>query len=557
MTHPSTNPRVLIVTPEVTCLPSGMGNLSNYLSVKAGGIADVSAGLIRSLFEQGADVHVAIPDYRKIFRQKLPSIMKREFDAIRNGLPQGRIHLAKDRGFFHLDSVSYGNGTKNTKIALNFQREVINSIVPRVQPDLIHCNDWMTGLIPAMTRQVGIPCLFTIHNIYTEKCPLSDIEDIGIDAASFWQNLFYERYPSKYEESRDSNPVDFLASGVFGAHFVNTVSPTFLKEMIEGRHNWVNIHLQRELYNKWESGCAVGILNAPDPSFNPLTDKALFRKFSAKNHYLAKQYNKLFLQEKLGLIMDSRAPIFFWPSRLDTIQKGCRLLAEILCDVVCSYRDQNLEVVFVADGEFKKHFNDIVMSHQINNRVAVCDFEESLSRMAYGASDFVLMPSLFEPCGLPQMIGPLYGTLPVVYDTGGLHDTVIPMDVDGHKGNGFLFKNYDTNGLFWAIKEAMRFYNLPKEVKNRQIERVMMQSTVEFNHHITAQHYIDLYEKMLRRPLINRQNTNSLGRSKNSGKKTYDAPNTSHSKTYSIISDDSDAQNIIRLSKRKLESFSY
>ena len=515
MTHPSTNPRVLIVTPEVSYLPSGMGNLSNYLSVKSGGLADVSASLIRSLFEQGADVHVAIPDYRKIFRQKLPSIMKMEFDAIRNGLPHGRIHLAKDRGFFYLDSVSYGNGSKNTKIALNFQREVINSIVPRVQPDLIHCNDWMTGLIPAMTRQVGIPCLFTIHNIYTEKCPLSYIEDIGIDAASFWRNLFYERYPSKYEESRDSNPVDFLASGVFGAHFVNTVSPTFLNEMIEGRHNRVNIHLQRELYNKREAGCAVGILNAPDPSFNPLTDKALFRKFSAKNHCLAKQYNKLFLQKKLGLIMDSSAPIFFWPSRLDTTQKGCRLLAEILCDVVCSYRDQNLEVVFVADGEFKKHFNDIVMSHQINNRVAVCDFEESLSRMAYGASDFVLMPSRFEPCGLPQMIGPLYGTLPVAYDTGGLHDTVTQMDVDGHTGNGFLFKNYDTNGLFWAIKEAMRFYNLSQEVKNRQIERVMIQSAVEFNHHITAQHYIDLYEKMLRRPLINRQNTNSLGRSTN------------------------------------------
>lgn len=81
MTQPATNPRVLIVTPEITYLPSGMGNLSNYLSVKAGGVADVSAGLIRSLFEQGADVHVAIPDYRKIFRQKLPSIMKRKFDS--------------------------------------------------------------------------------------------------------------------------------------------------------------------------------------------------------------------------------------------------------------------------------------------------------------------------------------------------------------------------------------------------------------------------------------------------------------------------------------------
>ncbi|MGB2930355.1 MAG: glycogen/starch synthase [Desulfobacterales bacterium] len=502
MAGPSTNPRILIVTPEVTYLPQGMGNLSNYLSVKAGGVADVSATLIRTLFEQDADVHVAIPDYRTIFRQKLPPIIRREFDAIRSGLPEDRIHLAKDRSFFYLDNVSYGDGLENTKISLNFQRDIINNIVPRVQPDLIHCNDWMTGLIPAMARQLGIPCLFTIHNIYTEKCPLSHIEDVGIDAACFWQNLLYEHYPLSYEKSRDSNPVDFLASGVFAAHFVNTVSPTFLMEMIEGRHNWMNINLQQELYNKREAGCAVGILNAPDPSFNPVNDKALFRKFSAKEHHPAKQYNKLFLQEKLGLIMDSRAPIFFWPSRLDTIQKGCHLLAEILYDVVCSYRDQNLEIVFVANGEFKKHFTDIVASHQINNRVAVCDFEERLSRLAYGASDFVLMPSRFEPCGLPQMIGPLYGALPVAYNTGGLHDTVIHMDVDSNTGNGFLFKNYDTNGLFWAIKEAMRFYNLSRELKSQQIERVMIQSAASFNHSIMASQYIELYEKMLDRPLF-------------------------------------------------------
>jgi starch synthase/alpha-amylase len=501
MTVPTIDPRILIVTPEVTCLPPGMGNLSSYVSVKAGGVADISASLIRTLFEQGVDVHVALPNYRTIFRQKLPSIIRREFNVNKGKSPEGRIHLAEDRSFYYLDKVSYGDGFENTRIALNFQREVINNIVPRIEPDLIHCNDWMTGLIPAMTRQMGIPSLFTIHNIYTEKCPLPYVEDIGIDAARFWQNLFYDSYPSSYEKSRESNPVDFLLSGVFGAHYVNTVSPTFLIEMIEGRHNWANGHLQQELSNKLENGCAVGILNAPDPSFNPVTDKALFRKFSAKDHFPAKQYNKLFLQEKLGIIMDSRSPIFFWPSRLDTIQKGCQLLAEIFYDFVHSYRDQNLEIVFVADGEFKKHFGDIVAFHHLSDRVAVCDFEERLSRLAYGACDFVLMPSCFEPCGLPQMIGPLYGTLPVAYDTGGLHDTVIHMDVDNNAGNGFLFKNHDANGLFWALKEAMRFYNLPPESRSQQIERVMIQSAAHFNHSIMASQYIQLYEKMLERPV--------------------------------------------------------
>jgi starch synthase len=349
---------------------------------------------------------------------------------------------------------------------------------------------------------LGIPCLFTIHNIYTEKCPLAYIEDTGIDAACFWQNLFYDRYPSGYEESRDSNLVDMLASGVFSAHFVNTVSPTFLMELVSGQHNWLNQNLQSELANKLEAGCALGILNAPDPSYNPVLDKALFRKYSAKDHYPAKQYNKLFLQEKLGLMMDSRAPVFFWPSRLDPFQKGCQLLADILYDVVSNYWNQNLQFVFVADGKFQKHFKDIVAYHQLNNRVAVCGFEERLSRLAYAASDFVVMPSRFEPCGLAQMIGPLYGTLAVVFDTGGLHDTVIHMDVDNNTGNGFVFKDYDANGLFWAIKEAMGFYHLSPELKSQQIERVMIQSTSGFSHSVMASQYVTLYEKMLERPLF-------------------------------------------------------
>jgi starch synthase/alpha-amylase len=127
----------------------------------------------------------------------------------------------------------------------------------------------MTGLIPAMARQLDIPCLFTIHNIHTVKSLLSEIEDRGIDGASFWQNLFFEYFPSNYENTRDSIPIDFLTSGVFAAHFVNTVSPTFLKEIIQGQHGFVKNSMQRELCNKSNTGCAVGILNSPDPSFSP------------------------------------------------------------------------------------------------------------------------------------------------------------------------------------------------------------------------------------------------------------------------------------------------
>ena len=146
----------------------------------------------------------------------------------------------------------------NLKVSLAFQREVMNYIIPRVNPDIIHCNDWMTGLIPAMARQMGIPCLFTIHNIHTVTATLEQIEDRGIDAAAFWHHLYYSKPPDCYEESRGHNPVDFLTSGVFAAHYVNTVSPTFLTEIIHDRHPFVKPCIRQELANKWHAGCADG-----------------------------------------------------------------------------------------------------------------------------------------------------------------------------------------------------------------------------------------------------------------------------------------------------------
>jgi len=503
MTATQKNPRILIVTPEVTYLPDNMGNIANYLKAKAGGLADVSASLISVLFDLGADVHVALPDYRAMFNHHLPSIIRKDIRTIQKIMPDDRIHLAEDHAFFYMNRVYSNYGWENMKIALAFQREIINNIVPRVQPDLIHCNDWMTGLIPAMAKQAGIPCLFTIHNIYSMKSLLSHIEDRGIDSAYFWKYLYYERMAYDYERTWETNHVDFLVSGVFAAHFVNTVSPTFLRELIEDRHDFVERPLKQELTNKFNADCAVGILNAPDPSFNPATDDDLVLEFDPKKHVTGKKKNKRALQKIVGLIEDDQAPLFFWPSRLDTIQKGCRLLAEILYDVVSRYWEQNLEVVFVANGEFQQYFKKIVQFHNLSRRVAICDFDERLARLAYGASDFVMMPSRFEPCGLPQMIGPIYGSLPVAHDTGGIHDTITHMNVPNNTGNGFLFKDFDANVLSWAIDEAIEFYNLPSKIKRIQVERIMTRSAATFNHTVTARQYIDLYEKMLARPLIN------------------------------------------------------
>ena len=225
-------------------------------------------------------------------------------------------------------------------------------------------------------------------------------------------------------------------------------------------------------------------------------------KYEADTHVEGKCAAKRLLQDRLSLTNNCNAPVLFWPSRLDPVQKCCSLLSDILYKVVSKYWDDGLQVVFVANGAYQRVFHDIVVFHGFDDRVAVVDFDEDLSRLAYAASDFVLVPSLFEPCGLPQMVGQLYGTLPIVHDTGGLHDTVEHLDAAKSKGNGFVFKNYDSPALSWGIDEAMRFYNSPGEVRADQISRVMRESSKRFTHEECAKAYIDMYEHMLKRPLI-------------------------------------------------------
>jgi len=331
---------------------------------------------------------------------------------------------------------------------------------------------------------------------------LAEIEDRGIDAASFWQWLYFKRMPESYEESRESNRVDFLCSGVFSAHYVNTVSPAFLQEIVENRHPFVEPGLQAELTHKWKAGCATGILNAPEPEFNPAVDEMIRFNYGPKNHRGMKQKNKAFLQKTVGLEQNPDAPLFFWPSRLDPVQKGCQLLAHIMYETIERYWDTGIQIVSVADGEYYKHFKDIAGFHDLSHRIGVLSFDEQLSHQAFAGSDFVFMPSSFEPCGLPQIIGAIYGTLPIVFDTGGLHDTVRPLDLENSSGNGFIFTVYDAQGLNWAVDRAMDFFALNPDEREVHIRRIMIESVTEFNHSRCAESYISLYEKMLERPFI-------------------------------------------------------
>jgi starch synthase/alpha-amylase len=215
-----------------------------------------------------------------------------------------------------------------------------------------------------------------------------------------------------------------------------------------------------------------------------------------------KQKNKAFLQKTVGLEQNPDAPLFFWPSRLDPVQKGCQLLAHIMYETIERYWDTGIQIVSVADGEYYKHFKDIAGFHDLSHRIGVLSFDEQLSHQAFAGSDFVFMPSSFEPCGLPQIIGAIYGTLPIVFDTGGLHDTVRPLDLENSSGNGFIFTVYDAQGLNWAVDRAMDFFALNPDEREVQIRRIMIESVTEFNHSRCAESYISLYEKMLERPFI-------------------------------------------------------
>jgi starch synthase len=228
-TIPFKRPRILFVTPEVSFVAAHSGDNSDYLNCKPRGFAGFLSNLVGDLNERGADVHITQPDYRRVF-----SIILQNNSRVKGcRMPQSRVHLTEDRAFFYAGDPDSNPVRENVKISLAFQREVIHQILPLVQPDLIHCHDWMCGLIPAMARNSGIPCIFTFQSCETGKCALSAVEDIGIDAALFWQQLFFDRFPVNYEETRGTNPIDFLLSGIFAAQHASVAGSAALVKMVE------------------------------------------------------------------------------------------------------------------------------------------------------------------------------------------------------------------------------------------------------------------------------------------------------------------------------------
>jgi starch synthase len=493
MQTPDRKPRILIVTPEVTFVTQKMEPEARSIAARAGGLGDICSAQIHGLFEQGIDVHLAMPNYRNVFKnneQRLPEI---DIRGHHHELPESRIHLAQDRSFFYHPRLFMNTDWDNIRLALAFQREVIHRIIPEVRPDLIHCFDWMTGLVPAMARRMGIPCVFTLYRLDSPRLSLATIEERGIDAAAFWEYGFYSRMPLNYEETRETNPLDLLASGVFAADLATTLSRTFMDALTQRYCSKVQPWLKEELGHKLRAGRLRAVPPAPDASFNPATDRSLVRPYEPEGQYAGKAFNKLQLQETLGLPLDSTAPVCFWPTRLDGARAGCRLMVDALGGILERYRDRRLQLVFVADGDFQDDLRAWIDRLQAWDRAAVCDFDARRYRLAYAGSDFVLMPLQLDPCALPAMIGQRYGTLPVAHDAGAIHDCVTHLDTAANRGSGFLFETFDGNGLMWALEQAMGFYGQPAGGRANQLQRIMTDSLKRFDPDIAVRRLMDLY----------------------------------------------------------------
>jgi len=494
----SKKPKILLCTPEITELPEGMGNAANIFSAKGGGLGDISAGLVRHINENKKyELHIVIPKY-DLKIKKISAIANKQIDRLAVVLSGRGIHLVNDSAFSYIED-PYSTNTVHPPVrrSLAYQRYVINELLDRIKPDVVHCNDWMTGLIPAAAKSKGIKSLFTLHNIFSEYRTMKEIEISGIRPMDFMENLYFESFPgnikNNWKKNFDTNRVDFTASAIMSSDFFNTVSQSFLKELYNDEFSdLVTRPIYQTIKEKYENNRAEGILNAPNDTINPkvMTGIINFNKYTMKEK---KAQNKKLFQEKMGLPDEKDIPLFFWPNRLYA-QKGPDILINNLEYFFSKY---NIQIAVVANGDKLLEKELLKMQRKYPN-LSFKNFDENLSNLGKAGADFILMPSRYEPCGLPQMEALRFGTLPIVRATGGLKDSISHLDAEKNTGNGFVFLMADKAGLEFGIKEALKFYGLDIDERIKQMQRIMSESKRKFNLRTTAEKYMEIYDKLIK-----------------------------------------------------------
>lgn len=444
---------------------------------KTGGLADVAGALPLALEELNQEVIVVMPGYKAVQNSKIKiQKMKDGFSYAVIG-KNIKVYFIENDSYFNRDGL-YGDKNGDHKDNLDrfcfYNRRTLELLKEiNFKPDIIHVHDWQAALIPVYLKTIyehdgfykNTKTLLTIHNIgYQGLFPKEEFPKLGLDWGLF--NMETLEFYGK---------INILKGGVVFSDLINTVSPTYSKE-IQTKEFGFGLE---GILNKRRQ-CLFGVLNGLDYSiWNPRTDKFIIEKFSIENLEV-KYKNKEGLQKIYNLPAKKNIPLFGIVSRLAE-QKGFDILSANI-EKICHL---DLQLVILGTGDLKYHviLEDIVKKYPKIVSLHL-KFDDALAHKIYAGSDIFLMPSKYEPCGLGQMISLSYGTIPLVFKTGGLADTIT-------KDNGFVFDNYKKEELVKTMEKAIRAFKDKKEWAG--LMQNAMQSNFSWNE--SAKKYLTLYEK--------------------------------------------------------------
>lgn len=461
--------------------------------IKTGGLADVVGSLPKCFNKEEFDVRVILPKYMCMseeWKSKMNYVTHFYMDLAWRSQYVGVLEMKYDGiQFYFIDNEYYFSGAKPygniyqdiEKFA--FFSKAALSALPLIgfQPDIVHCHDWQTGLIPVLLKDKfhegeffrDMKSIITIHNLkFQGVWDVKTVRDItGLPAYYFT--------PDKLEAYGDAN---YLKGGIVYADAITTVSETYAEEIKMPFYGEGLDGLMRARANSLR-----GIVNGIDYDvFNPETDPTIPNHYNSRNFRKEKIKNKRALQRELGLTQNDSTFMVGIVSRL-TDQKGFDLIAHMM-DEICQ---NDIQIVALGTGEekYENMFRHFAWKYQ-GKVSANIFYSEPLSHRVYAACDAFLMPSLFEPCGLSQLISLRYGTIPIVRETGGLKDTVIPYNEYESTGTGFSFANYNAHEMYHTLQYAMYTYYNKKREWNKLIDRAM---AADYSWNNSARKYAELY----------------------------------------------------------------
>jgi len=476
--------KIVINTMEITHLPKSI-DPAGIITTGNGGSGIVQGTIFEEGYGKGLDIHLVLPEYTKIFR-KNSKLSEKDFnDEYRKLLMHPNIHPIHD-GLFEKAEKVYDDDSSylsmiNVRRAYNMTKGIISAAkeLDLYYPDsykLFQFNDWQTALGPAALRSnyCNIVTELKWHGPHTVVRPLYKLNEHGLNTKDFHKDLFYPNgFPSEdHVTNMYYRDVDFLASGFLRADQIDGVGYHILEDALSWRLKDIGAMSEALngmlVYRHHQHFDEVGtVANEPSRNANPEVDPLLEHKYGTSDIMEGKAINKIKFQKEMGLEINPDAPIVYWPHRLTDPQKGTRLFLDTIDSLMTRFGNDNLQIAFVADGEyiFTRWIEGLQQKYA--GRVAIRPFNNALSVLGKAAATTIMEPSLFEPRGYPQLEGPRYGTPAIV---SRYVDGVISYDKNPEYGNGWVFENFDQGGIHWSVGEAVQFSKLPYEIKKRRLQ---------------------------------------------------------------------------------------